>query len=64
MEDDLRCKTTFVGRRRLLDYDPCMLPSPLCGIFKVKGVLDETKAVLSPAGAWLRAELGNKSCLS
>ena len=25
----------------------------------VVGVLDETKAILSPAGAWLWAELGN-----
>ena len=25
------------------------------------GVLDEIKAILSPAGAWLWAELGNKA---
>ena len=25
------------------------------------GVLDETKAILSPAGAWLLAELGNRN---
>ena len=31
VEDDLQWKTTFSGRRPLLD--PCMLPTPLCGIF-------------------------------
>ena len=36
VEDDLRWKTTFGGRRpsgRRPSVDPCMLPSPLCGIF-------------------------------
>ena len=49
VEDDLRWKTTFGGRRPsvednfwwkttfdgrlLVEDDPCMLPSPLCGIF-------------------------------
>ena len=33
VEDDLRWKTTFGGRRLLVEDDPCMLPSPLCGIF-------------------------------
>ena len=27
----------------------------------VMGVLDEIKAILSPAGAWLWAELGNRN---
>ena len=31
VEDNLRWKTTFNGRWPLLD--PCMLPTPLCGIF-------------------------------
>ena len=34
VEDDLQWKTTFGGRLLLLEDDPCMLPSPLCGIFK------------------------------
>ena len=33
MEDDLRWKTTFRGRRLLVEDDPCMLPSWLCCIF-------------------------------
>ena len=33
VEEDLRSKTTFGGRRLLVEDDPCMLPSPLCGIF-------------------------------
>ena len=33
VEDNLKWKTTFVGRRLLVEDDPCMLPSPLCGIF-------------------------------
>ena len=33
VEDDLRWRTTFGGRRLLVEDDPCMLPSPLCGIF-------------------------------
>ena len=33
VEDDLRCKTTFSECRPLVEDDPCMLPSPLCGIF-------------------------------
>ena len=35
MEDDLRWKTTFGGRRLLVEDNPCMLPSPLCGIFNI-----------------------------
>ena len=31
VEGNLCGKTTFSGRRPLLD--PCMLPTPLCGIF-------------------------------
>ena len=31
VEDDLRWKMTFGGRRS--SVDPCMLPTPLCGIF-------------------------------
>ena len=37
VEDDLQWKMTFSGRRPLLD--PCMLPTPFCGIFD----LSETK---------------------
>ena len=33
VEDNLRRKTTFGERRLLVEDDPCMLPSPLCGIF-------------------------------
>ena len=33
VEDDLWRKTTFGGRQLLVEDDPCMLPSPLCGIF-------------------------------
>ena len=33
VEDDLRWKMNFGGRRP--SVDPCMLPSPLCGIFDV-----------------------------
>ena len=33
VEDDLWWKTTFTGRQLLVEDDPCMLPSPLCGIF-------------------------------
>ena len=35
VEDDLQWKTTFGGRHLLVEDDPCMLPSPLCGIFPV-----------------------------
>ena len=33
LEDDLQWKTTFSGRWPLLD--PCLLPTPLCGIFQI-----------------------------
>ena len=48
VEDGLQCKTAFGGRRPLVEeklwwkknfggripsMDPCMLPTPLCGIF-------------------------------
>ena len=33
VEDNLWWKTTFGGRQLLEEDDPCMLPSPLCGIF-------------------------------
>ena len=33
VEDDLWWKTAFGGKRLLVEDDPCMLPSPLCGIF-------------------------------
>ena len=33
VEDDLWWKTTFGGRQLLVEDNPCMLPSPLCGIF-------------------------------
>ena len=33
VEDDLQWKTTYSGRRLLVEDIPCMLPSPLCGIF-------------------------------
>ena len=36
VEDDLLWKTTFSGRRLLVEDDPCMLPSPLWGIFKTR----------------------------
>ena len=39
MEDNLWWKTTFVGRRLLVEDDPCMLPSPLCGIFGTRMLL-------------------------
>ena len=35
VEDDLRWKTTFGERRVLVEDDPCILPSPLCGIFLI-----------------------------
>ena len=33
VEDDLRWKITFSDRQLLVEDDPCMLSSPLCGIF-------------------------------
>ena len=34
VEDDLWWKMTFIGRRP--SVDPCMLPTPLCGMFSSK----------------------------
>ena len=36
MEDNLWWKATFGGRQLLVEDNPCMLPSPLCGIFSVR----------------------------
>ena len=36
VEDDLWWKTSFGGSWILVEDDPCMLPSPLCGIFSLK----------------------------
>ena len=33
MEDNLWWKATFGGRQLSVEDNPCMLPSPLCGIF-------------------------------
>ena len=33
VEDNLRWKTTFGKSHLLVEDDPCMLPTPLCGIF-------------------------------
>ena len=41
-EDVFRWKTTFGGRRLLVEEDPCMLPSPLCGIFDLQIVKEHT----------------------
>ena len=35
VEDDIRWKVTFNGGQLSVEDDPCMLPSPLCGIFIV-----------------------------
>ena len=44
VEYNLRWKTTFGGRRLLVKDNPCMLPSPLCGIFWTKQSTHTQKA--------------------